>query len=356
MADETSALVLLRPLTKQIARAFGVPIFIIEDAFGEEPQASTLAAFCRADGPSRLMVYQQQSKPAGATGDAEPDDEDEDDELGVYVSAGGGELDRFVKGTGVLLVKAREDLELTTAAAVELEVTCTVVLGSPVKALLASVEHIFQPVLFHLGSAWTSKLTEEHTEDFFGSIQKYVRQLSEAVHGVESSIELEKPPDGIQHIELSAKGFARGAGSPELVAGCESTVRSWCETVEALVNTQPQPAFMVPEGDEGPTSELEYWKTRLGRFTAVVEQLKAPGSRAVVGVLSQGRSASMRRWNKLEEPMTIALNEAKDNIKYLATLEKIVEPLYSGTPSQVIEVLISAHALDGAPDEPLMSS
>ena len=96
---------------------------------------------------------------------------------------------------------------------------------------------------------------------------------------------------------------------------------------------------MKESEDAGPDTELEYWRRRMGMLNSITEQLKSKESRLVLGVAAAARSAAHRAWKAADLRLTDALNEAKDNVKYLTTLEKSLEPLYIGTPTSVIDGL-----------------
>merc|ERR1719197_660217 len=88
------------------------------------------------------------------------------------------------------------------------------------------------------------------------------------------------------------------------------------------------------------------------RIISIMEQLRGKECKAVFGVLHAATRVSevnpksrqtvfnaLRRWKQVEISITEAYNEAKDNVKYLSTLETFIEPLYNGTPSSVVEAL-----------------
>ena len=90
------------------------------------------------------------------------------------------------------------------------------------------------------------------------------------------------------------------------------------------------------ESDElGPRAELEYWKARMSKLLSITEQLKGKQCKIILGVLAQAKSNKLFRWKMIDNKITDSLNEAKDNVKYMHTLDQF-EPLYKNDPVQII--------------------
>jgi dynein heavy chain, axonemal len=131
----------------------------------------------------------------------------------------------------------------------------------------------------------------------------------------------------------------------------EKIFNEWSEKIEQTL--EEAEAEKKEDKEAGPRQELEYWKQRMRKLTCVSEQLRSKNCRTVFDVLtfaSQNTNDNANRprdkiylatskWRSIELRVTEALNEAKDNVKYLQTLEKFIEPLYDGTPESIKDTL-----------------
>ena len=137
----------------------------------------------------------------------------------------------------------------------------------------------------------------------------------------------------------------------EMIADFERIFNQWSDQIEACL--EEAESEKKDEKDSHPKQELEYWRNRMRRLTGISEQLRSKNCRTVYDVLTQASQnpaeqlgkprdkiyLATSKWRSIELRVTEALNEAKDNVKYLATLEKFIEPLYDGTPETIKDTL-----------------
>lgn len=101
---------------------------------------------------------------------------------------------------------------------------------------------------------------------------------------------------------------------------------------------------------EGPRGILACWRNRVRKLTSVLEQFKRRDVRSVLmllGAVAKGPPekapatlfAQLRRWKELDVVVTESSNEARDNVKYLSTLEQFFDVLYHGEPQAIIDAL-----------------
>lgn len=137
---------------------------------------------------------------------------------------------------------------------------------------------------------------------------------------------------------------------PEMLNDFERIFNDWSEKIEAaLEETESE---RKEDKEAGPRNEIEYWRQRMRKLTGISEQLRSKNCRTVYDVLSQASTnqadgggkrdkiyLATSKWRTIELRVTEALNEAKDNVKYLSTLEKFIEPLYEGSPDSIKDTL-----------------
>lgn len=69
---------------------------------------------------------------------------------------------------------------------------------------------------------------------------------------------------------------------------------------------------------------LERICSRMAKLNSIMEDLKSTECQVVYNVLSVIKARSLKRWKILNNQITDSVNEAKDNVKYLSTLDKVV--------------------------------
>ena len=189
------------------------------------------------------------------------------------------------------------------------------------------------------------KVDEEQRSDFISEVGSFITNINEVLGSFASGLEL-RAPDAKLYRAVEVKSH-RTALPVEAIDHFESLLNDWCRQIDQYL---VQPLNNDNDNDVGPRGELEYWRGRMQKLTSITEQLKRPDCKQVISVLSaltknttdlgkQNIVNSLREWKKIDVNITESANEAKDNVKYLYTLERFIDPLYSGNAETITDTL-----------------
>ncbi|NXI58430.1 DYH8 protein, partial [Chloroceryle aenea] len=116
----------------------------------------------------------------------------------------------------------------------------------------------------------------------------------------------------------------------EVVQKLEEVIMIWIKQIRLVLVESEQ--IRREADDLGPSSELEYWKTRMSSFNSLLDEIKSSRVKKIISILQAARSNTLKQWKELDANITIAANEAKDNVRYLYTLDKFFGPLAKASP------------------------
>ncbi|XP_028852845.1 dynein heavy chain 5, axonemal [Denticeps clupeoides] len=179
-------------------------------------------------------------------------------------------------------------------------------------------------------------LTSPSVLDFLSSVERFCCGLSTAQRNMEGKVklhELDSAPD-LNFLQAPAD-YTSAAANSELVERLEGVLLHWMQQIVQVLTESEQ--IRKEADDIGPSAELEHWKRRMTTFNSLLDEMKRLYVKRVIGILQFARSKVLKRWKELDLDITKAANEAKDNVKYLYTLEKFFKPLGTCTPTAMLE-------------------
>ncbi|XP_054020248.1 dynein axonemal heavy chain 5 [Dryobates pubescens] len=211
--------------------------------------------------------------------------------------------------------------------------------------LLKSVEQliseIFIPALQTMDHVWVEPAEPQQAsnikQDFLCSLETFVSVLSGTQQSLLEKVSLKKCETYDLKTLKGPSDYLMVANSADALERIEVCMKGWTKQIEQVLAENDQ---LRKEADDlGPRAELDYWKKRLSKFNYLTDQLKSPDVKAVLGVLTAAKSKLLKNWRALDIRITDAANEAKDNVKYLYSLEKCCDSLYNSDPMSMVDAI-----------------
>ncbi|WAQ93677.1 DYH8-like protein, partial [Mya arenaria] len=204
------------------------------------------------------------------------------------------------------------------------------------------MSHVFVPVLAaqeKWGEMADSASGRKTVEQFMDNLNGFVTYMQSAQANAGEGVRLAEY-EGAKVDIAAVKGFTECiqlASNPDVVADMEDLTNIWCRQIEQILAECDQ---MRKEADDtGPMAELEHWRQMMARFNSLLDQIKCHQCRTVISIINTARSKVMKKWKELDKRITDNANEARDNVKFLYSLEKYCEPLYRRDPVSMVECL-----------------
>nr|WAW84836.1 axonemal dynein heavy chain C [Halisarca dujardinii] len=242
---------------------------------------------------------------------------------------------------GLALVFLRTTTKAITSSNVAQEVNFSILEangGGILEAFETLLSSIFIPALkqqTNWGTLSADARGQQMKVEFLSKLSTFVSVLSNARASISDTVKLSALEGvDVRNFTTPAQMMA-AAGNSELLEIVEKRAQKWCGEIEQILTESEQ---MRKEADTvGPRAELEHWKKRLAKFDCLTKSVKSPECRTVVAVLVAAKSKVLKTWKELDSRITDCTNEAKDNVKFLYTLEKYAEPLYKCNPVSMLD-------------------
>lgn len=180
----------------------------------------------------------------------------------------------------------------------------------------------------------TNNRFEELKNELLVTLQRFTSHISHTVQQVAGETRLQIPEE---LTELNILEPEQVAADNAIITKLEVLAQEWIETVAGALSKEQK---KVPVGN-GPLAEIEFWKDRSSSLSTLYEQLNLPIVHKIVQTLGLARAPSSSSLEFQLSELNKFYAEAKDNVKFLSTLERHFKHLVIGSLSSVEDSLMS---------------
>ncbi|KAI8916282.1 dynein heavy chain and region D6 of dynein motor-domain-containing protein [Gorgonomyces haynaldii] len=216
--------------------------------------------------------------------------------------------------------------------------------NSALRMLETALQEVYLPLLS--GASFESQNKEEKSSvptgakldnikaDLLVTIQRFASQLSHTAQQVTGETRLKIPDElfNLQNMDIQTVKQDRN-----IVHKLEQVADEWIEIISSALAREIK---KVPNGN-GPLAEIEYWRERAGSVSALHEQLNLPIVQKIIHVLNQAQISSSSSLEFQLSELNKIYAEAKDNVKFLSTLERHFKNIVIGSLQSVQDSLLS---------------
>lgn len=159
-------------------------------------------------------------------------------------------------------------------------------------------------------------------DEFLINLQKFSNSVNRTIQQIEGEVRLEVPDLG-----LSDNDEANAANNA-LMDQVEEICRDWYRLVTGALESLQRRS---PHGN-GPLAEIDYWRERNAALSALYEQLRLPKVQRLLDLFYRIDQS----FDFLKEDLSKFYIEAKDNVRFLSTLERHFKNITHGTSFQAV--------------------
>ena len=172
------------------------------------------------------------------------------------------------------------------------------------------------------------KLPESAKNEFISNTSKFTHHVASLIIHTDAGLRLNIPDVDVSRDD---------SDNFEVFNLVESSVEDWAEQIGNIVEAQGK---MRMTG-QTPVAEIEFWRERFTALSQVTEQLQTPKVGRMLDLLEYVDSQAIPVFRIQEGELNKLHLEAKDNVKFLSTLERHFKNISTGSLLTIIDTIPS---------------